>query len=97
MIPSLLSTEALDKKEQYKAANAEAKGTVSLGFRADMTPVTNEISAISAIVSEHNAMLVSGFYSTDKLQEIINDCKAAGSDTILAELQKQIDEFFAGK
>lgn len=97
MIPSLLSTEALDKKEQYKAANAEAKGTVSLGFRADMTPVSNESSAISAIVSEHNAMLVSGFYSTDKLQEIINDCKAAGSDTILAELQKQIDEFFAGK
>lgn len=97
MIPSLLSTEALDKKEQYKEANAEAKSTVSCGFRADMSPVSNESSAISAIVSEHNAMLVSGFYSTDKLQEIINDCKAAGSDTILAELQKQIDAFFAGK
>lgn len=91
---TLLSTDAPDKKEQYETLNEQAIPTASLGFQPDTSAVSGEISAINAVISEHQDMLNYGFYSVEDLAKIRASLKAAGSDKVVAELQKQIDEFF---
>ena len=94
---SLLSTEAADKKEQYTAFNESAVLSDMFGFRANTDSIATEMAAVSAVHSELKYMLQYGFYDIEKLDEVIANCKAAGSDTIIAELQKQVDAYLANK
>ena len=94
---SLLSTEAADKKEQYTAFNESAVLSDMFGLRADTRNVSTELAAVNAIHSELKYMMQYGFYDIEKLDEVIADCKAAGSDTVIAELQKQVDAYLANK
>jgi len=94
---SLLSTEAADKKEQYTAFNESAVLSDVFGFRANTENVATEMAAVSAVHSELKYMMQYGFYDIEKLDEVIADCKAAGSDTVIAELQAQVDAYLANK
>ena len=95
LIPSLLSTESFDKKEQYDQANGEAVTQILTGFTPDLTEFSNETAAIKAVSKEYKTLLDCGFYDEEKLEEAIAAMKAAGSDKIIEELQKQVDAFLA--
>ena len=97
MTPSLLTSDAADKKEQYDQYNNEAVEMVHLGFRPDLTALNAENTTIKAIDKEVAIMFDMGLYGTDKLQTTIEDMNKAGLEKVKAEIQKQLDEFLAAK
>jgi putative aldouronate transport system substrate-binding protein len=61
-----------------------------LGFRFDQTPVAAQVTAVQAVVDgESRALLTGSVDPTTALPKYISDLKAAGLDTIIAEVQKQ--------
>ncbi len=94
-VMSLQSSEAADKKEQYTAFNESAVESEIMGFRADFSKVSAELAAVTAKYKEQSLMLGYGFVDAAGLETLIKDLKAAGSDTIVTELQAQLDAFLA--
>jgi len=94
-ILSLASNEAKDKKEQYTAFNESAVMSEVLGFRPTTAPVSAELAAVSAVHKEIHNMMQAGFYDIKKIDEVVTNCKAAGSDKVVAELQAQFDAWKA--
>lgn len=94
---SLMSSEAADKKEQYTVFNESAIPSAVLGFRADTEKVSTEVAAVAAIHSELGNMMQFGFHDIEKMDEVAANCKAAGSDAVIAEFQAQLDAFLANK
>lgn len=86
----------LDVWEQTKALNESAIKSPLMGFVLDTDPIKNEISQFSAVKSEFDVgrFIVDGFKDWDEFDA---KRKAAGSDKILAEIQKQVNEFWATK
>ena len=98
MAPSLSNTDAKDKKEQYTKMNDEAVETKLMGFRPDFTAVTSEMAAINSVVNEQGWLFEAGFSDPDTaLPTFLADLKTAQIDTIIAELQKQYDEWLKTK
>ena len=94
----LNETEAPDKWEQFEAFNAKAKQLPDFGFIFDETPVQTEVAATLNIVKEYNNVLKVGAVDPEKtLPEFLNKLREAGSETIVAEMQKQFDEFKKGQ
>ena len=70
-----------------------------IGFIADTNAVADKVAQINAIKGEYQASLNSG--SLDDWEktygEWMKKIKAAGNDEVVAELQRQVDEFLANK
>jgi putative aldouronate transport system substrate-binding protein len=80
--------------------NGKAVRSPILGFRADLTNITNEISQSDAILNEYLTPLYSGGIGNDTekmYDEFVKKIKKSGSDKVIAELQKQIDEWAKNK
>jgi len=97
MTVSLENTDSPDKKEAYAAFNDGAKDSILLGFVFDQSAVEAEIAACAGVVTEYQKLVEWGFYGEDGINEYANALKAAGAETVLAEVQRQLDEFFAAK
>lgn len=71
--------------------------SVIAGFEFQPDPVKSEISKVSAVVTEYRKVLESGSGTPEqqdaKYAEFIDKLKKAGVDKIIAEKQKQIDQF----
>jgi putative aldouronate transport system substrate-binding protein len=68
----------------------------SLGFRFRPEPVAAEMTALSAVVDGSSRALLTGYVDpTTELPKFIQAMKDAGLDTVLAEVQKQYDEWKA--
>jgi putative aldouronate transport system substrate-binding protein len=77
-------------------SNSTAKKSAALGFGFDPTPVTNEITQLDNIRSKYQVGLESGALDPQTyLPKFITELKEAGLDTVIAEKQKQLDEFLA--
>ncbi len=78
-----------------------SKGTPSgiLGFVFDPEKVKTEIAACSSVVSEQLRMLDTGSVANvdTALDDFLTKLKTAGSDAILAEAQRQMDEWVKNK
>lgn len=84
--------------EGWKKMNAEAVRSEILGFVFNTDPVVNEISVCSNILSEYITSLTSGSAEpTKRYEEFIAKLKTAGADKIVAEKQKQLDEWVKSK
>ena len=68
-----------------------------MGFVFDAEPVEAETAAVSAVNSEYSAALGVGMFDMKVYEEIKEKYKVAGIDTIIAEAQKQIDEWKASR
>ena len=78
--------------------NTNAPASPALGFTFDFTPVKAEKAQVDAIISQLYFSLASGSVDIDKFYpQFIQSLKAAGADKIIAEKQKQIDEWKASK
>lgn len=85
-----------DAWEQVKAQNESATSSTCLGFALDVSNIQNEIANCNTVWDKYEYDMMTG--ASDPavvLDQCISELKAAGLDTIIAEAQKQIDEFFA--
>lgn len=92
----LLDTEDPAAREQGKAFEASMGKSKALGFMPDTEPVKTEIVAVNNVVAQYKVALETGSVDPDKvLPDFITKLKAAGIDKIVAEKQKQLDEWAA--
>lgn len=85
-----------DVWEQTAELNDSAKRSVLLGFSFDPEPVKMQIANVSNVVKEFSS-LVGGELPVEKNDEFVEKLKVAGVDEVIAEMQKQVDEFMASK
>lgn len=91
-------TEATDKWEQFKKFNEGAKSSPALGFTFDSEPVKTEVGALANVLREYQKALETGSLDLDDaLPKYIAAQKSAGLDKVIAEKQKQLDEFLASR
>lgn len=88
-----------DVWEQVKQINAETPMTGLIGFNFDATSVKQKIADCRAVTNEYMSALASAeFVDKDaKLEEFRQRLKAAGADEIIAEKQRQLNEYLASK
>jgi putative aldouronate transport system substrate-binding protein len=92
------STEAPDKWEQFKKFNEGATSSPALGFTFDSEPVKSEVGALANVLREYQKALETGSVDLDEmLPKYIAAQKSAGLDKVIAEKQKQLDEFLASQ
>lgn len=93
-------TQPDDVWEKTKQLNESATVSKLFGFNFSPDKVKTEIANCSAIINEYKANFNSGMYGADtekKHAEFVAKLKTAGIDKVLAEKQKQVDAFIAGR
>lgn len=87
-----------DDWEQTIAMNESGKTSVAFGFVFDSTTVQNEIASVSAVVQEYQLSLDTGAVDPEAVMpEFLNKLEQAGSQVIIDEIQRQLDEWSANK
>lgn len=95
-----LSTQAKDVYEQVKKINEETPVSSVIGFKFDRTPVITDIQLSSGVVTEFISNLGCGeqlYKKSDYYDEFIAKLKENGADRVIAEKQKQLDEWWESK
>ncbi|REE66689.1 putative aldouronate transport system substrate-binding protein [Paenibacillus taihuensis] len=85
-----------DVWEQTKKVNADALPSKLLGFTFDAEPVKGEIAKATAVWDEYSRAINLGVTSEEKYNEFLSKLKSAGAEKIIAEMQKQINDWKAG-
>lgn len=91
-----LHGEDPDAWEQVKAQNEAATSSTCLGFALDISNIQNEVANCNTVWDKYKYDMLTG--ASDPavvVDQCISELKAAGLDTVIAEAQKQVDEFFA--
>ena len=83
-----------DLWDQTKKYNNEAICSKAMGFSFDNANVTAEITAVTNAAAQYRVGLENGILDPEEyIPKLVNDIKAAGIDDIIAEKQKQLDEW----
>lgn len=93
----LNSLEGADPNQwdEIRKQNEEAVASVCLGFALDITNIQNEAANVNTVWDKYKYDLLTGASDPEEVLPVcIEELKAAGLETIMAEAQKQIDEFF---
>jgi putative aldouronate transport system substrate-binding protein len=78
--------------------NEEAVPSVMLGFMMDLEPVRNEVTNCRTVWLKYFTDLNTGASDPDAvIPRLMAELKNAGFDTVMAEAQRQIDEYFRNK
>lgn len=94
MITYLNEGDPENKWEEFKAFNASGTNSPLLGFNFNTSNVSSELAAVQNVKEEFWPSLMTGTVDPDEyLPKAIEKFKAAGLDKIIAETQKQIDEW----
>jgi len=94
----LWETEDPDKWAKFKEFNSTGKVSLGLGFVFNSEPVKNEVGALANVIKQYQVAIDRGAVDVDKvLPEYTKKLKEAGLDKVIAEKQKQFDEFLANK
>ena len=83
--------------EEMQEFNTSGRLSKAFGFVFDRTPVEGEMTAVSNVVSQYYQGLGSGTLDPSKLEDFRKDLKDNGIDVIIAEAQRQLDEFIASQ
>lgn len=84
--------------EVYKDWDEGARPSVSFGFSMDYSNVKTEKAQIDSVLEELAKPMLAGLKDYDSnIEELKSELKAAGWDTFVAEIQRQLDEFLANK
>ncbi len=80
--------------EDTKKMNDEAIPSRILGFSVDINPIAVELNNCNTVLNEYLSIVQSGVGDTSAaLDEMLKKLKQAGSDKVIAEVQKQINEW----
>ena len=92
----VFKTDAADLRKQERAFNDSIKPSRAFGFAFNAQPVKNEITAINTVIEQYRQGLETGTVDpSNKLDEFNKKLKAAGLDKVIAEKQRQLDEWAA--
>jgi putative aldouronate transport system substrate-binding protein len=81
--------------EEVQQLNAAAVPSVMLGFVMDLEPVRNEIINCRSTWLKYFTDLNTGVSDPDViLPQVLTEMRAAGFDRVVAEAQRQVDEYF---
>ncbi len=71
----------------------------AMGFNFDSAPVFDQMTACNAVVDEYRLALLYGQFEDVEgaNAKIVEELKAAGIDEVIAEEQRQFDEFLAAR
>jgi len=87
-----------DLWEQYKAFNASKSESPVIGFTFNLEPVKSEEAAVKNVIDEMRPGIVTGTLDPETfIPKLLDKLKAAGIDKIIAEKQRQIDEWMASR
>ena len=90
--------EPADLYDRMREKNASAKKSLALGFQFDSSPVADQVAACSNIVAQYYMPLMYAEADIETtLPEFQEQLKSAGIDEIIAEKQRQLDEWLASK
>ncbi|CDN45357.1 ABC transporter substrate-binding protein [Paenibacillus sp. P22] len=83
---------------KYRRFNEEAEPSRALGFVFNPDRVTSEIAACSRVDEEFAPAIIAGELDPDLVIPMyVEKLKAAGADRVIAEKQRQLDEWLASK
>ncbi len=89
-----LEGEPESKWDEFKDFNDKSKVSPALGFKFDSSSVSTEIAAINNVLEEFKATIYSGSVDVDEyLGKLNSKLKEQGIDKVIAEMQKQINEW----
>lgn len=87
-----------DLWEQLNKFNNDGVPSPAHGFSWDSSPVLNQVTACNNVVSAyHTALRWGAMDPAENLPKFIAELESAGINEIIAEKQKQLDEFLASK
>ncbi|WP_028609777.1 ABC transporter substrate-binding protein [Paenibacillus harenae] len=96
MLTYLNENDPEDKWEVFKEFNESGIDAPLLGFNFDATKVSKEIAAVQNVKEEYWASLMTGTVDPeDYIAKANEKFKAAGLDTVIAEVQAQLDAWRA--
>ncbi|MFC5531437.1 ABC transporter substrate-binding protein [Cohnella yongneupensis] len=94
----LWANENPQKWDNFKKFNEAAESSSVLGFIFNPEPVKNEIAAFNNAKKEFEPSLFSGTVDPNEyLPKYLNKLKSIGADKIIAEKQRQLDEWVKAK
>lgn len=94
----VLDPNPADMWLQVNEMNQEAEVSELLGFNFDTSNVEDELASTENTVDKYRTALNTGSQDIDAVLDQMNEeLKAGGIDTIIAEAQEQIDAFLAAK
>ncbi len=87
------------KNSFIKEVNEKARGSKLQGFTLDTDPIKTELAQVTAVVNEYKKSLNSGAVpdAMKVYEEFQQKLVTAGDDKIVAEIQRQIDEWRANQ
>lgn len=98
MLTYLQEGDPEDKWEGFREFNEAGTPAPLLGFNFDSSNVSAELAALTNAKDQFWAPLMTGSVDPDKyLPMAIDQLKAAGLDNVMAEAQRQLDEWLAAK
>ncbi|MBN1872683.1 MAG: extracellular solute-binding protein [Anaerolineae bacterium] len=98
MLQLVTNKEDPDKNRMLIEYSNDAIDHVALGFRFRTDPIAAELTAVNAVYDGMDRALQTGYVDPEvELPKYIADLKAAGFDTIKAEVEKQYAEWKAKK
>ncbi len=93
-----LDVNGADFFERLESFNDECLFSKAVGFYFDREPVVDEMSACQAVIDKYYNTILSGAVDVDStLEQARSEMEAAGEDAVIAEKQKQLDEFLANQ
>lgn len=96
-LDTLEAGEPVNKKSLYEAFNGSATGSSAAGFMFDDSKVNDKLTACNDVLEQYGFVLENGGFAEKdvdaKLAEFQAALDAAGYQDVLAEAQKQYDEW----
>ena len=93
-LSSVWKGDSPDLYKQMDEFNKSATKSKALGFMFNTSNVKNEMTALQNVIDQYRRVLATGTVSDDKkVMEFQKKLKDAGIDKVIAEKQKQIDEW----
>ncbi len=94
LISYLTVAEPDDKWEKFDEFNKNAEISKVLGFTPNIDSVKNEIMACMTVEAEYGSLISCGAVDPkEEIPKMIEALKAAGVDKVVAEIQRQYDEW----
>ena len=91
-----LDTDEFNQWDEVKALNENAKASPILGFCFNTDPINDQLAACVSIWKEYSATILTGT-DISQVEPMLEAMRASGLDEIIAEAQRQIDEWVAAK
>ncbi|MDE7353831.1 MAG: ABC transporter substrate-binding protein [Acetatifactor sp.] len=92
------STDGADIYKKIEDYNASSIISKAMGFTFDPTPVQDQISAVSNVRAKYYKALITGAVDPEEyIPILLEEMQDAGSEDVIAEMQRQLDEWMAGR